>query len=509
MFASSLFRSFLGIVALLLILCFEVNAQEKPYSQQMVDSFIANHKDSILVGNNTTTKWDYEQGLMLKAIEKVWNRTGDGKYFNYIQNDVNQYVGENGNIRTYKLEDFNIDNIPPGRALLTLYQQTLPDKEKYKKAADVLWSQLEQQPRTNEGGYWHKKRYPYQMWLDGLFMGEPFAAEYSKVFNHMEHFDDIAKQFALIEKHAVDVKTGLIYHAYDESRGMPWASPQSGLSPNFWSRAIGWYVIALVDVLDYFPKEHPKRIELINYLKRLAPVLANYQDKNSGLWYQVTDQGDRSGNYLEASASCMFVYALAKGVRMGYLPANFLQNAQRGFQGILKELVEKESDGSLSLNGTVSVGGLGGNPYRSGSFGYYIGEPIRKNDLKGIGTFIFASVEMEIAAENKIGKGKTVGLDNYFNHEFRKSITGEQETFHYLWNDRMHSGFSLFGSIFQELGADLTTITVAPTIQNLKDLAVYIIVDPDTKKETADPNIMYKNRIATKTDRVKKGGVIL
>ncbi len=498
-----------GWVAVVIGNSFVAYAQEIPFSQQMIDSFIKNHPDSILVGKNTATKWDYEQGLMLKAIEKVWNRTGSGKYFNYIQNDLNQYVAEDGSIRTYKKEDYNIDNIPPGRALLTLYQQSLPQKEKYKKAADLLWSQLESQPRTHEGGYWHKQRYPYQMWLDGLFMGEPFAAEYSLVFNHLEHFDDIAKQFELIEKHAVDSRTGLIYHAYDESRGMPWASPQTGLSPNFWSRAIGWYAIAIVDVLDYFPKNHPKRKELIGYLQRLAPVLVKYQDPNAGLWYQVTDQGDRSGNYFEASASCMFVYALAKGVRMGYLSDDFLKAAEKGYQGILKEFVDRENDGTLSLNGTVSVGGLGGNPYRSGSFEYYISEPIRKNDLKGIGPFVFASVEMEILQENHIGKGKTVGLDNYFNHEFRKGSGGETEPFHYLWEDRLHSGFSLFGQIYQELGARITTLHEAPSSQNLKDFSVYIIVDPDTKKETADPNFIDKTSIVAISQWVKSGGVLL
>ncbi len=166
------------------------------------------------------------------------------------------------------------------------------------------------------------------MWLDGLFMAEPFAAEYSLLFNHPEHFDDIAKQFELIEKYAVDAKTGLIYHAYDESKEQKWADKKTGSSPHFWGRAIGWYAMALVEVLDYFPKDHPKRAELIKYLQRLAPVLAKYQDKNSGVWYQIVDQGTRKGNYFEASASCMFVYALAKGSRLGYIPATYAANAK-------------------------------------------------------------------------------------------------------------------------------------------------------------------------------------
>jgi unsaturated rhamnogalacturonyl hydrolase len=483
-------------------------AQDIPLSRQMADSFIARHKDSILVGKNTITRWDYEQGLMLKAIEKVWNRTGEGKYFEYIRKDIDQYVRADGSIRTYKFDEFNIDNIPPGRALLTLCQQSQPDKEKYKKAADLLWKQLEQQPRTKEGGYWHKKRYPNQMWLDGLFMGEPFAAEYSALFNHPEHFEDIAKQFALIEKYAVDEKTGLVYHAYDESREQKWADPKTGRSPNFWSRAIGWYAVALVDVLDYFPKDHPKRADLIKYLQRLAPVLTKYQDKESGVWYQMIDQGTRKGNYFEASASCMFVYALAKGSRLGYIPESFAENAKKGYQGILKNFVEKEADGLLSLNKTVSVGGLGGTPYRDGSYEYYLSEPIRKNDLKGVGPFIFASVEIEIANETAVGKNKTVGLDYHFSHEFRKGANGENERFHYTWEDRQHSGFWLWGNTIRELGAKTVSVP-APTAASLKGIDIYIIVDPDTKKETAAPNFIGSDDIASIEKWVKAGGVLV
>jgi unsaturated rhamnogalacturonyl hydrolase len=484
-------------------------AQEVPLSRQMADSFIANHKDSILVGKNTATKWDYEQGLMLKAIEKVWYRTGEGKYFEYIRKDIDQYVRPDGSIRTYRPDEYNIDNIPPGRALLTLYQQSLPDKEKYKKAADLLWKQLEEQPRTKSGGYWHKKRYPNQMWLDGLFMGEPFAAEYSLIFNHPEHFEDIVKQFSLIEKYAVDEKTGLVYHAYDESREQKWADKTTGRSPSFWSRAIGWYAIALVDVLDYLPAQHPGRPQLIGYLQRLAPVLARYQDPASGAWYQVIDQGKRAGNYLEASASCMFVYALAKGARMGYIPEKFAANAKKGYQGILQNFVEKEANGSLSLNKTVSVGGLGGTPYRDGTYEYYLSEPIRKNDLKGIGPFIFASIEIEIAAENSVGKGKTVGLDYYFNHETRKDLNGAPEQFHYTWEDRMHSGFWLWGNTFRELGAKTTQLPAAPTAANLKGIDVYIIVDPDTKKETPEPHFIDSQSISEIEKWVKAGGVLV
>lgn len=494
---------------LLLLFSYSLAAQNTPYSVRMATSFMTWYKDSIAVKEGKPAAWDYEQGLMLKALEKVWHRTGDGKYFEYIRRDIDRYVQKDGNIRTYPYNDFNLDNIPTGRALLMLYQQSQPDKEKYRNAADLLWKQIENQPKTKEGGYWHKKRYPYQMWLDGLFMAEPFSAEYSLLFNHPAHFDDIAKQFALIEKYAVDSKTGLVYHGYDESKEQKWADPKTGLSPHFWSRAIGWYAMALVDVLDYFPQNHPERANLIKYLQRLAPALVKYQDAKSGVWYQMISQGTRTGNYFEASGSCMFVYALAKGVRMGYLPKTFLASAQKGYAGILKEFVEEQANGTLSLNKTVSVGGLGGTPYRDGSYDYYLSEPIRKNDLKGVGPFIFASVEMEIAAENSLGQGKTVATDYYFNREFRKDINGNEEQFHYTWEDRLHSGFWLWGTIFRNYGAKTTAIKAVPTAQSLKNVDVYIIVDPDTKKETPNPNFIQEADIQQISNWVKAGGTLV
>jgi unsaturated rhamnogalacturonyl hydrolase len=503
------FKLSIYFIILILFIIAENSFAQKPYSQQMAESIMAVHHDSIAVKEGKAATWDYEQGLILKAISRVWARTGDGNYFEYIRKDIDRFVSNDGTIRTYKYDDFNLDNISTGRILMTLAQQSIPDREKYKKAAELLWKQIENQPKTNDGGYWHKQRYPHQMWLDGLFMCEPFAAEFSKIFNKPDHFAEIAHQFALIERYAVDAKTGLIYHGYDESKTQKWADKKTGLSPHFWSRSIGWYAMALVEVLDYFPEDHPDRKNLINYLQRLAPALVKYQDAKSGVWYQMTTQGTRKGNYLEASGSCMFVYALAKGVRKGYLPHSYFQHAKKGYKGILKQFVEKEANGTLSLNKTVSVGGLGGNPYRDGSYEYYLSEPIKKNDLKGVGPFIFASVEMEIAAENKTGKGKTVAVDGFFNNEFRQDINGNREQFHYSWADRMHSGFWVWGQIFNELGANTTTIYKAPTAENLKGVNVYIIVDPDTKKETATPNFIQAEDVKQITNWVKAGGTLI
>lgn len=507
------------LLVCLLLLSTALHAQQPPYSQRMADSFMHWHPDSIVVGNQKATRWDYEQGLMLLALQRVWERTADARYLNYIVHDLDLFVGAKGQIKTYRPDDYNLDNLTPGRVLLMLARQSIPGREKYQIAAQTLRQQLAVQPRTQAGGFWHKQRYPNQMWLDGLYMAEPFYAEYSQLYGETANFDDIGKQFALIEQHLTDPKTGLLYHGYDESRQQKWANPQTGQSPNVWGRAMGWYAMALVDVLDYLPASHPQHAKLVSYLQRLTPVLAKYQDVKSGVWYQMVDQGTRAGNYLEASASCMFVYALAKAARLGYIAPSFVRKARTGYAGILKTFVATEPDGSLSLNGTVSVGGLGGTPYRDGSYDYYLSEPIRKNDLKGVGPFILASLEMESMPGLQLGSGKTVGVDTYFNHESRANVLAanrpatnttlpEREPYHYTWDDRMHSGFWWWGNLFRERGAKTVSVG-APTAQSLNGVDVYIIVDPDTPKETPRPNYIGPTDRKAIADWVKAGGVLV
>jgi unsaturated rhamnogalacturonyl hydrolase len=343
------------------------------------------------------SKWTYDHGVVLKGIERVYIATNDKQYLDFIQRSMDHFVNDDGSIRTYKLDDYNIDNILPGRNLLFLYKTT--GHEKYRKAAALLREQLKTHPRTSEGGFWHKKIYPTQMWLDGLYMGEPFYAEYAVTFKVDAAFDDIAKQFILMERHARDNKTGLLYHGWDESKQQGWANPSTGRSPNFWGRALGWYAMALVDTLDYFPAKHAQRAELIAILNRLARAVAKYQEPRSGLWYQVLDKRGAKGNYLESSAACMFVYALAKGVRNGYLPAGYMKIASEGYRGIQREFVKYDTNGHFNLAGTVSVAGLGGNPYRDGSYEYYLSEKVVTNDPKGIGAFLMAATEMEAAAK--------------------------------------------------------------------------------------------------------------
>lgn len=339
--------------------------------------------------------WHYKDGLLFTAIYQLSQQRADSRYWHRLSAYVDRYVDTSGGIATYSVEEYNLDQINPGRLLFPLYQAT--GEERYRRAIWLLREQLRKQPRTREGGFWHKRIYPYQMWLDGIYMNAPFYAQFAATFDELAAFDDIAFQIITIEKHTRDPRTGLLYHAWDESRQQRWADPKTGCSPHFWSRAIGWYAMAIVDVLDHFPEDHPARQELIGIPERIVSALARVQDGATGLWWQVLDLGERPGNYLEASGTSMFVYAIAKAVQRGYLGQNWLPIAVRGFEGLVEHMVTVDEEGQVNLHGVCASAGLGGNPYRDGSFEYYTGEPIATNDLHGVGAFILAATQMEIA----------------------------------------------------------------------------------------------------------------
>ena len=344
-----------------------------------------------------TPKWSYPNGLVLKGAEELYKKNGKKEYFDYIKGYAEEMVNADGSIKTYKIKNYNIDMLNSGNVLLYLY--SVDKQDKYLKALQLLRSQLNDHPRTSEGGFWHKQIYPHQMWLDGLYMGQPFYANYTQIFEKGDSankaYDDIVNQFDLIQKHLKDPKTGLLYHGWDESKEQAWADKQTGLSPNFWGRAMGWYGMAIVDVLDFLPQNHPGRARLISYLNSYSEALVKVQDSKTGLWYQVLDKGGEKGNYLEASASSMFVYTFAKGARKGYLPTSYKTIAKKGYDGIIKNLISVEKDGTVNLNQNCAVAGLGGTPYRSGTYEYYVNEEIRPNDPKGTGPFILASLELE------------------------------------------------------------------------------------------------------------------
>lgn len=337
--------------------------------------------------------WDYVTGTVLRGFEELWQESGDERYFNYIKSTVDYVVYENGYISDYNISAYNIDEINEGRMLLLLYQTT--GQEHYKTAADLLRSQLEDHPRTSEGGFWHKQIYPWQMWLDGLYMGSPFYAEYSLLFDEPEGFDDVVLQHVLMENHSRDSLTGLLYHGWDESMNQEWSDPVTGQSPSFWGRAIGWYAMALVDVLDYIPEDHEGRDTIISIINRLAEGMFAYQDE-TGTWWQVIDKAGQQDNYLESSVTCMMVYSMAKAIRKGYISNSYLPDVLRAYHGVINEFITFNSDSTINLIQTCTSAGLGGNPYRDGSYDYYVNQTtISVNDGKGLGPFITGSVEIE------------------------------------------------------------------------------------------------------------------
>lgn len=375
----------------------EVSADKKisdnlKWSERMALSVMKRHPKAYQIDEMKEPKWDYVHGLVLTSIEKLYKKTNDKKYYDYIKNYADATIDSVGVIKSYKFENYNIDMITAGRILFNLYDTT--KDQRYLTVLKLLRKQIQEQPRTESGGFWHKKVYPNQMWLDGLYMGEPFYTQYTTQYENGENLNDIAKQFELIQAHTTDEKSGLLYHGWDESKQMPWADKVTGCSPNFWSRSIGWYVMALVDVLDYFPKEHPKRNELIGYLNNIANALVKVQDK-SGLWYQVTDKGGSEGNYLESSGSSMFAYAMAKGANKGYLPKKFKKIACKAFKGLTKQLIKIDADGEITITQACAVAGLGGKPYRDGSYSYYVNERKKDNDPKATGSFILAALELD------------------------------------------------------------------------------------------------------------------
>lgn len=356
------------------------------WSVRMVDSAIARYF-------HAPALWHYEDGLVLKGIIEAGLFHGEQRYIDFVDAWIDRFVDSDGSIHTYRMNEFNLDQVNPGKLVFRKFRQT--GDIRYRRAIELIRQQLRQHPRTKEGGFWHKNIYPWQMWLDGLYMAEPFYAEYAALFDDAAAWDDIALQFRTIAAHCRDEQSGLLYHGWDERKLQSWADPVSGRSPHIWGRAMGWYGMALVDVLDWFPKNHSCRTELEANLIQSCEAILKVQDTASGLWYQILDMESRAGNYLESSGSGMFIYTFIRAVRMGLLPPQYLEAARRGYRGLLENHIKIDADGLLILEKTCGAAGLGGNPYRDGSYDYYVNEKIITNDPKGVGPFILAAVQME------------------------------------------------------------------------------------------------------------------
>lgn len=360
---------------------------DTPLSLRLVKSVEERYRPGMMA-------WHYEHGLVLYASLRAADIYGDETIYPWVYSMYDKVIGKEGTIATYREGEYNLDQINAGKTLFALAERS--GEERFLLAADRLHNQLMKHPRCKCGVFWHKEIYPWQIWLDGLYMEGPFTAEYAILKNDAIALNDIVEQLKTTYRLLRDSKTGLLFHAYDESRGMKWSDDTTGCSPHFWSRSIGWYLMAVIDVLDYLPEDHNGRNDLLSIIKELSAAVIRVQDE-SGMWWQVTDAGSRSGNYLETSGSAMFAYSLLKSVRKGYLDASFVSPAEKAIEEIKKRYLTEDENGSLHLGGICSVAGLGGNPYRDGSFRYYISEPIRVDDFKGVGPFILACTEEELS----------------------------------------------------------------------------------------------------------------
>ena len=376
---------------------------DRAATEQLLDEYIdylMDHSDSEhpawnleMIRSGKSNKWNYIDGCMITGILERYEITGEARFLDFADRFMSGFVEEDGRIRTYDPAEYSLDNVNPAKNLFTLYDLT--GKEKYRKALELVRSQLSTMPRTPEGNFWHKLIYPNQVWLDGIYMALPFYMEYEKRFDAQKDCLDICRQIANVEIRMRDPKTGLYYHGYDASRKMYWADPDTGCSPNFWLRAEGWFIRGLVDVLEIM-KDLPMQAESVHLqhmLLDLAKALSKYQDP-SGLWYQLIALSELEGNYLETSGTALISAALLKAVRLGFLPESFRAVGEKAFYGIVDHRLTKNTDGTPCVTGICLVAGLGGEQHRDGSAAYYLSEPVVQNDAKGVGPLLLAYTEM-------------------------------------------------------------------------------------------------------------------
>ncbi len=346
--------------------------------------------EKIREGKNTN--WNYIDGCMLTALSALTEITGDDRYAAFAEKVTYHFVQEGGSILTFEADNRQLDDYNEGRALFGAYRRT--GKEKYRKAADMLYRCLMEQPRTCEGNFWHKSIYPDQVWLDGVYMAQPYIALYQKNFGEGD-YADILKQIRVVHEKMRDAGTGLYYHGYDASRKAFWADPETGLSRNFWLRAIGWYSLALTDLAEMIPKGMEEREELAETLRELMESISAYADPDTGMYLQVVNQAGREGHYPETSGSAMIACAMLKGARLGVLDETFRKLGKKTFDGIVRNHL-KVRDGMVELDNICLVAGLGpeDNRRRDGSYEYYISEPVVSNDAKGAAPFVLCYTEI-------------------------------------------------------------------------------------------------------------------
>jgi len=373
---------------------------QEPYSVRMIRSEMKRNPDATyLDGRKGERKWNYTTGLELKSFLDAARRYEMPEVVEYVRDWADTMATEKGVVYKYKKSNYNVDHICPARIYFDLHDMYGDQDRRYRRVTRMIREQIDSQPRTQSGEFWHKQIYPNQVWLDGFYMALPFYAEYTRRYAPKEErdslFADIVHQFEAGAENTFDPKTGLFRHAWDESRSMFWCDPETGLSEHAWGRAVGWYTVALVEVLDYLPKSHPGHETLVKQLNYLLEVLPKWADPKTGMWYQVLDCPEREGNYQEATCSIMFTYAFLKGLRMGYIDDSYADYILGLYPKFIERFIRENPDGTISMTDCCSVGGLGGKQMRKGDFAYYLSEPIIENDCKGVGPFIWASLEWE------------------------------------------------------------------------------------------------------------------
>ncbi len=339
--------------------------------------------------------WNYIDGCMMVSLLELFKATKDERYLSFVKSFVDFYVHEDGTILGYSKEKYSTDDVSETRVLFDLY--ALTKEEKYLKAIHMVYDQILTHPRTKEGNFWHKKIYPNQVWLDGLYMMQPFYTRYETELNKMQNYTDIVNQFKNVRELMMDSKTGLYYHGYDSSKTMFWADPKTGLSKNFWLRSLGWFTVAMIDVFEYMNEQmFDERHCIMEMFKETIDSILKYQDSKSKMFYQVPNFPEKEGNYLETSGSSMIAYAILKGVRLKALPSRYKELGLDIFNGICDTYLSTKN-GDLNLGGICLVAGLGpeSNLRRDGSYEYYMSEPVVENDAKGVGPFIMAYTEVK------------------------------------------------------------------------------------------------------------------
>lgn len=356
----------------------------------MEDSIPFNPLWNVEILRGKEPSWNYIDGCMMIALLELYKIRKDLKYLNFVINYVDYFINEDGTIKGYDPKNYSLDDMSESRILFDLYKYT--KNEKYMRAIKYTYTQIFNQPRNYLGNFWHKPRHPHQIWLDGLFMAMPFYMRYETEINNKLNYTDIHHQYENVHKYMYNKKMKLYYHGLDPSRTIFWADKQTGLSKGYWLRATGWFIISLIDVIDYMDKTNSDFKFYKKLFKEALDGILKYQDKESKMFYQVPEQGSRVGNYLETSGSAMISYAILKGVRLNILNKKYKQIGIDIFNGITNKYL-KEENSTIRLDGICLLAGLGNDKKRDGSFEYYISEPIVSNDAKGVAPYLLAYIE--------------------------------------------------------------------------------------------------------------------